>query len=140
VRKNRNIHSQHQCVAYERGKSLQESHLKVGLPRKSRVQHRQRLLGEFSELVQVLSGPCFISCAATGFQADTSKCEAVENSEEKEANACAKRSGCSSYDECDLLEVLSQIRKSVLWHPAREPEHVHAHQSMERHHIHGSRP
>ena len=61
--------------------------------------HRQWLFfAEFIEFVRVLGGPCFISCAADGSQADEGDCEAVENSEEEEANAGAKRSRGSAYE------------------------------------------
>ena len=63
------------------------------------------MFAEFAEFVQVLGGPCFtgMCCIADCPQADECDCEAVENSEEEEANAGTKRSGGRAY-ECELLK------------------------------------
>ena len=99
----RNIHSQHHCETYDRGKSLPESHrCYIPLPRKSHWQRwRFNLLFAIFFLVSCFKfwvTPYFISFAVADFQAETDKCESVKNSEEEEAKTCAKGRGGRSYE------------------------------------------
>ena len=37
---------------------------------------------------------------------------------------------------CERLKCYTRHKEYIPWHPVREPEHVHTHDSMKRHHIH----
>ena len=104
------IHSQHQCVAYERGQSFQEPYSQICLQRKCRISHRQSLLAGF---FRALGSPWFISRVADGPHTDEGECEAVENSEEEEANASAKRRGGRAY-KCERLKYYARWKEVYL--------------------------